>query len=287
MDRLWRDLFLSVSLHILLWSLFLLLPTPDVAPPPVTIELVETSAKTSPAGIVRQSEIDPRNLVKDNQDPLHFLSERTQRVREQTRALISGLTQNRAPHAAPQTQNSQHSQQQVTPETPTEDSPLNRYLPTPRHVMAPPAQSETALPNGLSSIAEEISSDVKVGDVTSLNTDRYLYYSYFARAQELIWNEWSPRVQNVLIRPPAQLQASPARRYLTVLEVWFYANGQVHSTHLLKPSGIRELDFIAEASFHHIGMIPNPPREKVEADGLIRFKWGLTVEYDPKVLVRQ
>lgn len=140
---------------------------------------------------------------------------------------------------------------------------------------------------GSSTISDDLSKDIKIGDVTALDTDQYLYYSFVSRAGESFYYEWAPLVQGILENPPVLLKSKGPGRYTTILEVWFLPDGKIHSIHILKPSGIPELDFAAARSFKVVAMVPNPPKQKLDSDGFIRFTWQLTAHHEPKALVRQ
>jgi TonB family protein len=316
MDRFWREILVSIALHIIVWSVLSLVPSPPPVSTPLTFDVIpsrpqrakKTSQSEKADAVVRNSQILPENRTDSTDDPTKFLSEQTQRVKQQTRAALSGLTANRSQKAEPSSKEKGKSEAKDTESKKSAQSQiqdqdgLQRFFPRkirfPDPKMAQQESEKRGDPSsqqsrvqqqftdlGQSTLAEDVQ-NVKVGDVTALNTDRYLYYSYFARAQELLWNEWSPHVQALMDRPPASMIGGLQHRFTTTLEVWFYPNGNVHSTHIMKPSGVPELDRLAELSFQRVRVIPNPPREKIEADGLIHFQWGLTVEYDPKVLVR-
>ena len=297
---MWRDLILSLALHIVFWSALGLIPEPPKPEAPLTFEVLPKMPPPSKPNqsqastIVRNTEVKENDL-RESEDPTKFLSEKTQRVKQQTRAAQSGLTVNRS--AQPSLQTTSQAQAKSTEK---DEKSLDRFLPS--KIKFPTAGQDKSKaqakapvaplnPNfteiGSSTLAESLPSDIKVGEITALSTDRYLFYSYFARAQELLWNEWAPHIEDLLTRVPASMLSSPNNHFTTSLEVWFYPDGTLHSTHLMKPSGIPELDSIAEMSFKNIHRIPNPPKEKIEKDGLLRFQWGLTVEYDPKVLVRK
>jgi len=126
---------------------------------------------------------------------------------------------------------------------------------------------------------------VKSGTITALNTDRYLYYSFFSRATELIYFRWDSAVQASLPGVSARMAGkSNNDKWTTLVEIWLKPNGEFHSAHVMKESGIVEFDRVATNAFRQAGFFPNPPKELVEPDGFIRLKWGLTVYFDPKVL---
>lgn len=285
--RVLQGFLLSLIFHLFLVLLMQVLPAPYYEPKSVTIDIIEKPQASShfktPQNIVRDATIPDRLKAEDSQDPLRFLSEKTQRVKEQVRALQSGLTKNRGSRSVNSQEALPKSQAQTTG---AGRRGIQQFLPGTKLIPKPTSEVD-ANESGASTFGNILDENVKVGSVTALNTDRYLYYSYFARAEELLRNEWEPQILQVYDYPPSELRGSSQRRFTTVLEVWFLPSGEYHSTHILKPSGVKAFDMAATESFRRVRMIPNPPRERIEADGLIRFKWSLTVEYNPKVLVRQ
>ncbi len=277
----------SILVHLAIIILAALLPTPKLPDAPLKFDIIESPQKTANSlPVIRSSQLPDNQVSQTEKDHLRFFSEKTQHVKEQLRAQRSGLTKNRSQKSADSQPKQEKSSSEISASKELDMKGFEKFLP--KKIAIPTArQAMHTQERGFSTISEDLPSEIQVGEITSVDTDHYLFYSYFSRAQELLWNEWAPMVQSVLNRPPPSIRANSQNRFTTILEAWFLPGGQVHSIHLLKPSGIPELDYVASSSFKRVGIIPNPPREKIDPDGLIRFKWSLTVEYDPKVLVRQ
>lgn len=258
---LWRSpyigLSLSLVLHLLFWALVLFFPQPEQKEN-ISIDIFVPEVQHTQKQIVIRDQKLPENLKKEHSiDPWRFLSEKTQSVQEQTRALQSGLTKNRSKIS------------------------VNK-------IKIPSAKEfQNEIDPGISTFGNDLPIDVKIGQITALNTDRYLFYSYFARAEELLRHEWEPMVIQTIERPPIELAGSIHNKFTSIVEIWFYPNGKYHSSHLLKSSGVKALDYAATESFRLVQMIPNPPKERIEKDGLVRFEWSLTVLYNPKVLAKE
>jgi len=277
----------SLLVHLALLILYLVVPAPKAPEAPLIFDVIDKPvAKNSAHQVIRQPDLPDLSSQATPEDKLRFLAERTQRVKEELRALRSGLTKNRSPEPVPQQMEKPRSQLETPPQKELDTTGFEKFLPNKIQIPTP-RQAQRNQDRGFSTLSEDLPQDIHIGEITAVDTDHYLFYSYFARAQELLWNEWAPMVESIVFRPPPSLKASNQMRFTTLLEAWFLPSGQLHSVHLLKPSGVPELDYAASSAFKRVGMIPNPPREKIDPDGLIRFKWGLTVEYDPKVLVRQ
>jgi hypothetical protein len=262
-------LLISILLHFLFFMGVNYIPLPEKPRKPIEIEIVEqTNYKPQKnLHVVRKQDI-PLDQIINSMKKTEFLSEKTVRVKEQLRAQKSGLTQNRS---------SQNSGKQVKALT-NDSSDLNKsdFLNHSRSNIS-----------GISTISEDLPDNIKVGDVTALDSDQYLYYSFVSRSGEAFYNEWAPLVQGILERPPVLLRSKGPGRYTTILEVWYLPSGKIFAIHVLKPSGIPELDFAATKSFKTVAMVPNPPKQKIDSDGLIRFTWQLTANFESKALVRQ
>jgi TonB family protein len=274
----------------------------------VTFEVLKSAPKDirKSNAVVRQVPADPTQLTENSSDPQAFNSEKTQRVKKQTKAAESGLTANRMNKSA-SSQGSKNSSDDVTRTKKQNSKPvvqgegIEKFLPRKikfddlakdsdeKHAKGSESNisSRDLMNQGVSTLSEVLPDDVKIGEITSLNTDAYVYYSFVSRTQEQLWNEWSPRVQWLFDHPTQEMLSSARGEFVTYIEIWLHPNGDLHSTHILKPSGVPQLDQIAENSFRHMAVFPHPPKEKIESDGLIRFQWGLMVKYDPKVWFAQ
>jgi TonB family protein len=281
-------IYLSLFAHALI---MLVLHFVALREEPRKSEAIEITLKstnnTKQRNIVRFTESENKKM-DNSADPLRFLSEKTQRVKEQSRALKTGITQNRSLNLPQNSQQAKNTKEQRNGKN------LEKFLPKMTNEIGELARANqaTGTPSfqrevGVSTFGNEVSDKIKIGDITSLNTDRYLFYSYYARAEELFRNQWEPLLENMVNRPSVRLLAAPRNRYTTLVEAWFKANGELHSVRVLKESGVPDFDQAAVDAFKRAGLIPNPPKEKIEADGLVRIKWGLSVNFDPRALVRR
>lgn len=305
--RFWYGLLLSLVIHFtfVMASRFVPPPPPHPENIEVTIDSPDSrQKKKKQEKMVRAADVPERMKAKDSDDPLRFLSEKTQRVKEQMRAAQIGMTQNRgrpSSSTAPATNrngtDSVPDKHESTTRAMDKDG-LSKFLPrfTARSHARRDLQQMAARPPetngmtdtaGVSTIGNQLPDSIKIGDITALNNDRYLFYSYYARAEELLRNQWEPMLGGLMERPPPRLLTATRNNYTTIVEAWFKANGEVHSVHVLKESGIPDFDRAASEAFRRAAMIPNPPKEKIERDGIVRIKWTFTVSFDPRALVRR
>lgn len=273
MDTGFRALFISLCIHAIIASIWSLLPSNKIAQSikPVEIVVLATPNKLpkNESKLVREALVPDKLKVQESNDPLKFWSKDRVRVKEQTRAAEIGKTQN-----AFNNQNSQRSN--------PIDQALRDGLKNPNEV-AINHQQNTA--RSRSTIGESLPEDVKIGSFTSLNTDRYLFYSFYSRVEEKIRDNWEDSVINALRRTPKEkLEANFKYKWITSLEALVYPDGRLLKILLLKPSGLPALDEAAIQSFIRADYFPNPPREMVQDDGLIHLNYSFTVHADPNSL---
>ena len=96
----------------------------------------------------------------------------------------------------------------------------------------PMAPSFGGIEKGQSTLGEALPDDVKFGDFTALNTDRHLYYSFYARMEEKIRFRWVTYARAAIFSvPPATLRQSGKENYVTQLEILLDPKGKFHSRH--------------------------------------------------------
>jgi TonB family protein len=266
-----KPILLSVLVHLTLVMLARFIPAPK--PPQassVEIEILPTQNEDSKR-IVRQPLVDDKMKTQDNEDPLRFWSEEKQRVIKQMRAAISGITQNRSQESQPKKQKPQPQKKDFDPFA--ELNPSYR-----------PQNSKSE--KGVSTVGNDLS-DLEIGAITALNTDRYLYYSFYNRVETVFRSRWEPYVRRAQRMLPDSAFANTANeKWTTVVEIWLKQNGEFHSYHVLKSSGIRLFDEAATQAFVEARMFPNPPKDKIEDDGLVKIKYQLTVLHNPTLTAR-
>jgi TonB family protein len=274
-----QGFLLSVLLHLILLLIVQLWPAHKVLDPAnkVTIEIIDPkqSQNETQRQVVRQSEVLEKEKVEETEDKLAFLSEQTQRVKKQTQAVLNGMTRNRA-------EQEQRRQKQ--------ESLAHRDFDAfaPRYQKSASGNKNIQADKGVSTIGESMPKEITVGSFTALNTDRYLYYSFYARIEELIRFRWESAVREAIdYTPPDRFQANPSGVWRTHVEIWLKSNGEYHSAHIMKESGFRSFDRAAVQAFIQARLFPNPPKEMIEEDGLIRLKYNFHVFHEPKVLGRK
>ncbi|WP_374077933.1 energy transducer TonB [Bdellovibrio bacteriovorus] len=233
--------------------------------------------------IVRQALVPEKMKAPEDETLARFLSEQKQRVREETRAANTGMTANRSNKGLSQNN---------TPPTPkpsgaktSDETDKDGY----KNVdITKELQEMNRFDEGMSTIGESMPRDVRVGSFTALNTDRYLFYTFYARMEELIRYRWESRVQAVInnFDRPTLAQAGN-RNWVTHIEFLLDKEGFLQKALIMKESGIMAFDAAAVNAFRDAKVFPNPPKEMVQEDGYIHIKFSFTVNYNPPTLVNR
>lgn len=134
------------------------------------------------------------------------------------------------------------------------------------------------LEKGISTFGESVPDDVKFGDLTALNTDRHLFYTFYARMEEKIRFRWVTYARAAVYSLGVDPRKSTGRDvWVTKLEVLLDRQGHYQRSILHSSSGIRSLDQAPLQAFRDAGQFPNPPQEMVKDDGLIHIYYSFSV----------
>lgn len=265
------------------------LPEPEVIEVTLSDEQkIFEALKPKDRSVVRQALVPEKAKLPEDDTLARFLSEKTQRVKEETQAAQSGMTQNRSNQESsvnkPVKENPQTTTQKA--EKPTaQDTDKDGY----RSVDISKELGEMKRFNdGFSSVGESLPTDVKVGSFTALNTDRYLFYTFYARVEELIRYRWESRVQQSIDQLDRIDRINAGNRnWVTQAEFILDRNGNLRSALILKSSGIKSFDMAAVNAFKEARIFPNPPQEMIKEDGYIHLIFSFTVRYNPPTLVNR
>lgn len=316
--RLLRALTFSLILHALLClCLSLVRPEPPVpaqsSPINGLVEFID-SPPPSPEerkSVVRSQQL-PAEMLKTRrpEDHARFLSESDQTVAEEMKARDSGMTTNRSQSVAQQQKKSENAagkrrlDQRFGIERPqgmpasaapsdiaiaanemdqTNDAGNNQGEGKPLQY---PDMNPFALDPGHSTLGESLPDDIKFGHFTALNTDRYLYYSFYARAEELIRYRWEKYVKAVLYTYQHSGSATGDELWLTRIEITLDRNGNFVKGLVHQGSGLEGLDLAPVHAFREARQVPHPPPEMVGADGLIHMNYEFSVRMVPGALAR-
>lgn len=291
--RVIKGLLASLFLHILFVSLPSFLPK---EPNPfsilsqkdtVEIEIVDSS-KNKERQIVREAPVPEKMKTESSEDPLSFLSNQDQRVKKQMRAPNIGMTANRGGESET-TKSLANKYKKLFEVSKTPSSARDEVNVKPAQEKSDDSNSSLFnMPRGVSTTGESLPREVEVGSFTALNTDRYLYYSFYARVEELIRYPWENAVRWTLeTTPRAAFQSNVQRNWITHVDIVLKPNGEFKSALLLKESGVRGFDRAAVQAFANAKLFPNPPQELIEGDGYIHLRYRFNVYVDPRLIGRQ
>lgn len=319
--RVFLGISISILLHLLTtlatWKWAEHVAQEKQTPRRILVEWIEPSKvqnnewENPQTQIVRKTELPPEALLPDREDVRRrFLSENRQTVKEESQAARSGLTENRSNNESrPQAGRQQASrpQQQARQATGKEKSPARdprRRLPeldafaggialpkfsrengsgneetSAPHELLMPADPRRL--SGVSTSGERLPEDVRIGNFTALNTDRFVYYTFYARVEEQIRNRWV-RYVKAAIYGGGDVSIGK-NEFLTNVEIILNRQGEFVRALVHQTSGSKDLDAAPILAFREARMIPNPPREMIKPDGTIRLLYSFSVDNLPAV----
>jgi len=228
------------------------------------IDFIEDSdlEKIAPAEkpVVKQLDSD-NSLNADNE--ARFSSEKTQRVKVETKASQIGESRNQS--------TSQGEKQKPPVESDGEVPEFARAVSSnPNHVN--PSQ-----------IGYDLPSDIRFSDTTNLNTDANIYYSFYDRIDQLVRVRWVERLDYYWNRISFEFKKENlvGRIWSTTFEITLKESGEYYKAVILRSSGYKPFDEAAIYAFKNARYFPNVPRAKVESDGMVRLKYRFSVHVGP------
>jgi hypothetical protein len=238
---------------------------------------------------VRDTEVDP-HLLEENTKKTNLVSAHQVRVKQQTQAQKTGLTANR--QQAPEKTNYRTLKELTSLKASHQTDPLKSESKNDPEILTASDRKffendvKKELAKGISTSNQILNrDDIKFGNFTAMNTDRYLFYSFFSRIEDRIRSPWEDQVEQAMSQYRAKLISQIRSNWVTEIEINLKPNGEFHSAHVLKESGIKGFDEATIKPFVEAQIFPNPPKELIKPDGLIHLIYSFNVVYDPKGLV--
>lgn len=242
------------------------------------IEVVLVDSKK--ARIVR----NPVTPEPDSKQPskTDLLSEKNQQFKKQVRAANIGQTVNRS---------NQKSQEQVQKEFEERLEAVSQIskqvikklkkenLQSPSPVDQNPNLFE---PSPVPSTVNDPLTNTPLGSFTALNTNRYLYYSYFKRIEDQIRHRWVSKIKSIIDRRPF-IKASDQSKEVwpTEIEVLLDKKGHFVRADVHRGSGLSSFDYASIDAFREGAPILNPPQGLIDPDGYIRIRYAFHVYWRP------
>lgn len=281
--KLFQYLTLSIATHLVVW--FFLAESRLNLPKNEVIEVTYLKPDEGKSQrFIQEAEVDKLNQALDKlQKKADFLSKTQKRVREQQ--VVQGSSQ------MGQNRNSNASKQsQVLPPPQVRQ---NSFDPPPLNGDGPSMKKQTRQTDNLApvqlgaSVLREFLPEVKSGNFTSLNTDQFLFYTFYARINEQIRNRWVENIRAYTERvgpvKTDQLSRSPQR---TQVEILLKPNGDFYDVRYHNRSQDNDLDEAAALAFVRAQPFVNPPEEIVQEDGFIHLHYMFEVYFRPNAFVR-
>lgn len=296
--RVLLGISISIIFHLLLVVFIQQLPAHFQSSKPLEVVIIEAKSQNKTGKQIVTAVDLPTNfkeLPEDEQKAL--LSAYKQRVEKQMQAANNGATKNRS--------NSQKEEKPFIEKQepnlaavkldPRKPGSLDVFQPTKVNPQNPNSNSQTKtaksipdLDKGLSTIGDALPTDIDIGSFTALNTNQSLFYTFYARVNDMIRFRWEMAVRASINQTPADHYVyNPLGVWTTHLEIILDKQGVVQQILLMKPSGFKDFDQAAIFAFRDSKAFFNPPKEMISPDdGLIHMKYSFQVRFDPKVLVK-
>ena len=296
-----QALILSLAIHVAL-TLFAYLwesPSQDwvrIVPIELTYETPEES--TAQQFVTNPEPYSPEVILENLKRQADFLSETTRRVQEEMAARNSGETRNRARSGTDSSEPTQARQQAPQQSSPRASELKPSAIPNPRSILdsarsestietrpsisGAPSETSRRVTLSPSTLSEHIPS-VREGGFTSLNTDQFLYYTFYARINEQLRNRWVFNLRQFVSQSgPQRINRLAQRPQITEIEVILDADGNYVKSTFHNHADDPAIDKAAQVAFQQASPFLNPPSEIVTEEGFIHLHYSFHVLWRPQ-----
>lgn len=195
--------------------------------------------------------------------PAEFISDQTNRTKKQTQAETLGQFQQKKQALY----NTEKNEKQTSSQDGDFFKQQHHGLQQNQSDISQYSQSEYRLPRTIQS-----------GQVTNLNTDADIYASFYNRVTDLVYIRWVQKIRSVWSFTSNETKIAMQNRiWTTDVEIHLNAKGEFLKGLIMKKSGFKPFDDAAVFGFKDANYFPNPPKAKVDSDGLIRLKYRIGV----------
>lgn len=257
----WRFLFFSIGLHILVWwfaqqQISFKSPFNDKK---VEITVVDRS---EPKYIVPRA-MPPAKKSKSHQQP-KFLGAEDRQVEKQTSGRKTQLAQSLFKPDIPKPQNQEK---------------LDLDKGEAGWKLKPKKFNFQDGLIGANQSAEDVVPEVEKGPMTSLNSERFIFNSFFQRIEEKIFPKWEARaISSYRSLSQRDLERLSGRVWTTIVEVFLDREGHYLETVILSPSSVPQFDQIIIATFKEADFFPNPPTPMIKSDGKVHITYRFDID---------
>lgn len=260
--------------------------------PPVTPPQVLRTEMISPQELARRVQVAPRAsapqadivetesvATKARDAKARFRSDRTNRVEQETVAPGFGSAHGADPLSV-------FRPSPPKPTTPSESKADDVRLkklglgdallapPVPPAAKPEPASGQTRLGRGS---MDALPKDIAVGARTLLNTDEYVYASFFNRVKAELGPRWEPFIRRILYEQGKRIRQGT---YFTNADLYLSPAGQIERVEIVESSGVGAFDEAARQASLRLPLIPNLPAPLKEGGGNYRMRLGFIVQVD-------
>lgn len=120
--------------------------------------------------------------------------------------------------------------------------------------------------------------DIKLGDMTRLNTQEFKYYGFYHRIRQKLEQYWENSLRkkvDAIYRQGRSVASNNEK--ITSLRIVLDSRGRIVDVQVRASSGVKELDDAAIESFNKAGPFPNPPTGMIK-NGTATLDWGFVVK---------
>ncbi len=124
---------------------------------------------------------------------------------------------------------------------------------------------------------------VRLGNVTSLNTDQHRFYSFNQRLLSRFIPHWGNMVSRALYQWLQENNFPPvSKAWVTQVEVIMNDKGEILDIQPFRLSGLWTIDQSTIKSFEAVKNVPNPPKEMIDENGYIHLQFQTEVLWVPQ-----
>jgi len=133
------------------------------------------------------------------------------------------------------------------------------------------------------SVIDQTIPGVRFGAMSFLNTDQFIYSTFFTRFGEQFGPRWSVYLRNyVSTLSNEQLMKLGAYDRTTQGEIVLDGEGNYMKTFIHHSSGDQGVDMAIVDALQDANSFPNPPKGLIEDDGYIHIHFKFTVLFQPR-----
>lgn len=297
-DKSFLGLTFSILIHIAVVLLVLFMPKLNPSPPhetPTQITILDDDPNVKFP--MKSLDVPKKDLVEDLKRKTKYVSDVTRRVKEQIIARRIAHPHNSPVDTPALVQEQQQGQRQKGGHARAggmQGSSSHPEIKSSLKGLEPKPQSQgIGLPNtqegfgknillGPSSI-DRVIPGVRFGSVSFLNTDQFLYSTFFNRIGEQFTPRWGHFLQQyVASLSNEQLAKLSAYDRTTVGEFVLDSEGNYMKTFIHHSCGDQGVDMAIVDALQAANSFPNPPKGLIEDDGYIHIHFRLTVLFQPR-----